>query len=168
MTLSNIEVSEHHLPEAEEWLEQVLDENPEDLGALNDLGYLWADQNKHLELALVMVRQALASDPKNMAYLDSLGWTLFRLARYSEAVIELQAATGGEKADAVIYEHLGEALDKNGDAPGAIAAFEHALAGFQPETDADKIKALREKLDQLRSKAAAKPPAEKPAADKAP
>ena len=43
--------SKDDLPEAEEWLEQVLDEFPDDAGALNDLGYLWADQNKHLERA---------------------------------------------------------------------------------------------------------------------
>ena len=51
------------LPEAEEWLEQVLDEFPEDIGALNDLGYLWADQNKHLERALAMVSKAVAAEP---------------------------------------------------------------------------------------------------------
>ena len=37
--------------EAEEWNEQVLDEFPDDVSALNDLGYLWADAGKHLERA---------------------------------------------------------------------------------------------------------------------
>ncbi len=48
LALSNIAVIQGNVDDAEEWIEQVLDEFPDDDGALNDLGYLWADQNKHL------------------------------------------------------------------------------------------------------------------------
>lgn len=146
MALSNIDVTEHRVPEAEEWLEQVLDEYPEDVGAMNDLGYLWADDNKHLERSLRMIRKAVESDPKNMAYLDSLGWALFRLGHYQEAVAELQKAAGVEKPDSVVFEHLGDALQKSGDLPGAKAAWQRALEGFERDGDADKAKAMREKL----------------------
>jgi tetratricopeptide (TPR) repeat protein len=148
MALSNIDVIEHHMPDAEEWLEQVLDEFPEDVGALNDLGYLWADQGKHLERSLVMIRKAIDSDPKNMAYLDSLGWALFRLGRYPEAVTQLQAAAAVEKPDAVIFDHLGDALQKSGDPPAAKAAWQRALEGFEKDADAEKAKAVREKLEK--------------------
>ena len=57
LVLSNICVIEGKMAEAEEWLEQVLDEFPEDVGALNDLGYLWADAGKHLERALQMIQR---------------------------------------------------------------------------------------------------------------
>jgi len=146
MALSNIEVIEHHMPDAEEWLEQVLDEYPEDVGALNDLGYLWADQGKHLERSLAMIRKAIAAEPKNMAYLDSLGWVLFRLGRYPEAVTQLQAAAAVEKPDAVIFDHLGDALQKSGDPAGAKAAWQKALEGFEKDNDADKAKTVREKM----------------------
>ena len=43
LALSNLAVIKGDLPQAEEWLEQVLDEFPDDAGAMNDLGYLWAD-----------------------------------------------------------------------------------------------------------------------------
>ncbi len=48
LALSNLCVLKDDLPQAEEWLEQVLDEFPDDPGALNDLGYLWADENRNL------------------------------------------------------------------------------------------------------------------------
>ena len=51
MALSNICVLQKKIPEAAEWLEQVLDEFPDDVGAMNDLGYLWADENQHLARA---------------------------------------------------------------------------------------------------------------------
>ena len=74
LVLSNICVQRNQPAEAEEWLEQVLDEFPEDPGALNDLGYLWADQGKYLNRAFEMTRRAVASEPDNVAYRDSFGW----------------------------------------------------------------------------------------------
>ena len=58
--LSAINVEQDRLADAEEWLQQVLDEFPEDIGAFNDLGYLWCDQGKHLQRALAMLQRAVA------------------------------------------------------------------------------------------------------------
>ena len=44
----------------------------------NDLGYLYAEQGKNLEKAETMIRKAVADEPENSAYLDSLGWVLFK------------------------------------------------------------------------------------------
>ena len=78
MVLSTLCVVEHRVAEAVEWLEQVLDEFPDDSGALNDLGYLWADENQHLERAHRMIERAVEAEPENAAYRDSLGWVLYR------------------------------------------------------------------------------------------
>jgi Tfp pilus assembly protein PilF len=144
--LSNINVIQHQVPQAEEWLEQILDEFPDNTGAMNDLGYLWADENKHLERALQMVRKAVKDDPKNMAYLDSLGWALYRLGRYPEAVVELKAAAAGEKPDATVLDHLGDAAAKAGDLPAARDAWRRALAGFEKDDEKEKAEATRKKL----------------------
>jgi tetratricopeptide (TPR) repeat protein len=155
LVLSNISVLENKQPESEEWLEQVLDEFPEDIGALNDLGYLWADSDKHLELALEMIEKAVASDPKNMAYRDSLGWVLYRLGRAEEAVAELQAAASVNEPDGVILDHLGDALAKSGNVPQAIDAWNRAAAAFEKNNDADKAKAARDKVSQAQAAAEA-------------
>ena len=67
--------------------------DPNDATANNDLGYQWADQSKNLAEAERMIRKALELDHKqrtsgdalapdadqdNAAYVDSLGWVLFR------------------------------------------------------------------------------------------
>ena len=82
LALSAVEVELKNTVAAEEWLQQTLDEFPENIGAYNDLGYLWSDQGKHLERALSMVQKAVEAEPENMAYLDSLGWAFYRLGRY--------------------------------------------------------------------------------------
>ena len=146
--MSNIAVLENKLPESEEWLEQLLDEFPEDAGALNDLGYLWADGGKHLELALGMIQTAVADDPKNMAYRDSLGWVLYRLGRYPEAVAELSVAAAAKEPDGVILDHLAEAMQKAGDLAGAAQTWKRAAETFDKNSEP-------EKADEARKKAAA-------------
>jgi tetratricopeptide (TPR) repeat protein len=162
LVLSNIAVFQNDLPKAEEWLEQVLDEFPEDHGALNDLGYLWADADKHLDRAYEMIRAAVAADPKNMAYRDSLGWVLLRLGKYPEAVAELQAAAAMPEPDGVILDHLAEAQLKNGQQAEAIASWRRALEAYEKSADTDKAAAVREKIKKAESQSpAAPPPAEK-------
>ncbi|MGD9722822.1 MAG: tetratricopeptide repeat protein [Pirellulales bacterium] len=151
LVLSNIAVLEDKQPESEQWLEDLLDEFPEDIGALNDLGYLWADSGKHLELALAMIQRAVAHDPKNMAYRDSLGWVLYRLGRYPEAVAELKAAAAADSPDGVILDHLAEASQKAGDLAGAADAWTRAAAAFDKSSEPDKAQQARDKAAQARA-----------------
>jgi len=145
LALSHICVLKNDNAQAEEWLEQVLDEFPSDIGAMNDLGYLWADQGKHLQRALRMVRAAVAAEPENAAYRDSLGWALYRLGRYEESLQELQRAAAREVPDAVILDHLGDAYLALGRIADARQAWQRALASMESE-DPAKAETVRAKL----------------------
>src|SRR5207302_6450879 len=46
--------------------------------ACNYLGYMWVEQNQHLDEAEAMIKRAVQSEPNNGAFLDSLGWLEFR------------------------------------------------------------------------------------------
>ena len=136
--------------DAPRWLEQVLDEFPEDVGALNDLGYLWADGDKHLERALQMIQVAVSHEPNNMAYRDSLGWVLYRLGRYPEAVAELRTAAAAEaEPDGVVLDHLAEALHKSGNAAEAVKTWQRAAETFDKHSEPDKAKEAREKAAKI-------------------
>jgi tetratricopeptide (TPR) repeat protein len=126
-SLSTICVELGRPEEAESWLEQVLDEFPDDVGAQNDLGYLWADRSVHLERALRMILAAVKADPENPAYRDSYGWVLYRLGRHAEAVTELQRAADGSGSDGVILDHLGDALFQTAGHEAAVAVWQRAL-----------------------------------------
>lgn len=145
--LSNIAVQQHELATSEEWLEQVLDEFPDDVGAHNDLGYLWADEGKHLQMALAMIEHAVAAEPDNAAYRDSLGWAYHRLGRHAEAVAELEKAVAGEAPDGVMLEHLGDAANAAGKTEQARDAWQKALAAFEKQNDEpEKIERVKKKL----------------------
>lgn len=148
MTLSNVSIYRENYEQAMEWLEQILDEYPDDVGALNDLGYLWADQGIHLERALRMARKALEAEPENIAYLDSVGWALYRLGRYDQAVQELQKAASADEPDPIILDHLGDALRQLGDVAQARKVWQRALALLQDDQDKQK-KTIQSKLEQF-------------------
>ncbi len=112
--MSALCVVQGRMDEAEEWLQQVLDEYPDDVGANNDLGFLWADENKHLDRALKMIAAAVAAEPENRAYRDSLGWVFYRLGRFPEAVAELEKAVDEKQPDGTVLDHLGDAYEKLG------------------------------------------------------
>ncbi|NUN03127.1 MAG: tetratricopeptide repeat protein [Bryobacteraceae bacterium] len=150
LVLSNIYVLKKDMPQAEEWLEQVLDEYPEDPSALNDLGYLWADQGKNLQRAVEMTRQAVEAEPDNAAYHDSLGWALYKLGRYDEALQALKKAAEGEEVDGVILDHLGDCYEKKGDKTAAVETWQKALQALDAEEDAEAANKVRQKIDKHR------------------
>ena len=149
LILSNICVLRKQLPEAVEWLEQVLDEFPGNIAALNDLGYLWADQGEHLARAHDMIREAVNGDPENAAYRDSLGWVLYRLGRLEEAVVELEKAAQGEE-DPVIFDHLGDVYAGLKQPDKAKHAWQRSVEQFTKQADDEGAKKVQDKLSGSR------------------
>jgi tetratricopeptide (TPR) repeat protein len=145
--LAALSVSSHKPAEAEELLQQALDEFPDDTGAKNDLGYLWADDGKHLKRALAMIQAAAAAEPDNAAYRDSLGWALFRLGRDDEALAELKKAAAGDHPDATVLEHLGDVYNHLHKSADAVQNWKRALEGYEKDKDEEHIKSLRQKID---------------------
>jgi tetratricopeptide (TPR) repeat protein len=152
LILSNIAVLQGKLPEAEEWIELVLDEFPDDAGALNDLGYLWADQNKRVERAHRMIRRAVELEPDNAAYRDSLGWVLYRLGRFEAAAAEQQKAVElfekqDKESDGVMYDHLGDIHAALKRMDQARTAWRKAAAAFERSNEMDKLEAVTQKIN---------------------
>ncbi len=152
LVLSNIEVLSGTMPRAEEWLMQVIDEYPRDVSAHNDLGYLWADQGKHLHRALRMAQYAVNEEPDNHAYRDTLGWVLYRLGRYEEALPHLEHAASEESPDGVILDHLADLYLALGQKEKAVTYWKRALEAFDKERETDKIKATESKIEQHQGK----------------
>jgi tetratricopeptide (TPR) repeat protein len=146
LALSNIHARKGENEEAVEYLEQVLDEFPDNISALNDLGYLWADQNQHLQRAYRMVQKAVEGDPESAAYRDSLGWVLYRLGRIDEAVPELEKAASGEP-DPIILDHLGDAYQAAGRLDKAKEAWNRAAEAFLEQDEEQEASKVIKKID---------------------
>ena len=73
-------------------LRDLTEENPNDAGLLNALGYLMTDQGRQHQEARAYIQKALAMEPDNPAIIDSMGWVLFRLGQYKAALGYLERA----------------------------------------------------------------------------
>jgi tetratricopeptide (TPR) repeat protein len=116
---------------------KVLAADPQDAGALNDLGYMLADRNTRLPEALQMITKAIEEEPNNGAYLDSLGWIYFRLGRLPEAEENLRKALQFTPRDATVRDHMGEVLMKESKVKEAIAQWEISLKEWNASSPAD-------------------------------
>ena len=62
-----------------------------------------------LEQARELIEKAVKAEPKNAAYLDSLGWVLFKLHQPKDALTyTLKAVELSEEPDATLLDHLGD------------------------------------------------------------
>ncbi|MGH8163990.1 MAG: tetratricopeptide repeat protein, partial [Rhodanobacteraceae bacterium] len=129
--------------------------NPETAGeAYNYLGFMWADHNQHLEEAEDYIKKALATDPDNGAYLDSLGWVDYRRGNYEQALAELlNAAQALKEDDPTVFTHIGDTYEKLNQIPKALEYWQKALALDKSD------KKLAEKIEHYKTKVSKGEPA---------
>ena len=130
------------IPRAEADLRKVLVTEPENVAALNALGYTLADRTHRYQEALELIDRARVAEPDNPAIIDSHGWVLYRLGRNEEALVQLRRAYGLAK-DAEIAVHLGEVLWVMGRQDEARRYFDEA-AKLDPDNRA--LQRVRETL----------------------
>ncbi|PBJ82741.1 hypothetical protein CMZ84_11470 [Lysobacteraceae bacterium NML93-0399] len=97
------------IPRAEADLRRILAIDPENVAALNALGYTLADRTARYAEALELIDRARVAEPDNAAIIDSYGWVLYRLGRHEDALVELRRAFSMMK-DAEVAAHIGEVL----------------------------------------------------------
>jgi len=102
------------IDDAEARLRRVVELKPNDAQALNGLGYTLVDRTTRVAEGFALIERAHKLAPDDSFILDSMGWALFRLGRYSESETYLRRAFK-ERPDAEIAAHLGEVLWAKGE-----------------------------------------------------
>ena len=115
----------------EQDLRRILSRDPNNVQALNALGYTLTDRtNRHKE-ALDYIERAYRQNPDDPAILDSMGWVLYHLGRLEEAENYLKQAAD-KLEDGEIAAHLGEVLWARGKKEEAKKVWNEGLK-FAPE-----------------------------------
>lgn len=132
---------------AVEKFRKAIEINPDYADACNYLAYLFAERGVNLEEAEQLAQRALALEPTNGAFLDSLGWIYYRQKRYPEALVQLQRAVASIPNDPVIHEHLGEIHRALGDTAQALIHLQRA-SELEPKNAemAGKVEALKREI----------------------
>jgi len=141
--LSSVFIDLKKVDKAAEQLQVLLKKDPDNPTFNNDLGFIWADHDMNLDESEKLIRKAIDEERKlrkkiddltpeedkdNPAYLDSLGWVLFKKKNFKEAKKHLLDAIDQKEGQHIeILDHLADvhiALKENEE---AIKVWEQAL-----------------------------------------
>jgi len=125
--------------DAERAFRQVLARDPDHAPTLNYLGYTLVERGGRLDEAVTLIKRAVALDPHNGAYLDSLGWAYFKQNQLDLAEPHLRAAAAQLPRDSAVQDHWGDLLAKRGRYAEAAEAWRRALAGDGEQIERQKI-----------------------------
>lgn len=171
--LSNTYMELNRPQKAIDELRVLVREKPDNATFNNDLGYIMADNGQDLDEAERLIRKALEEDRKarekrrkeltelgenpgpdrdNSAYLDSLGWVLFKKKKLEEARTYLQKALEDEEGQhAEIYDHLGDVQSAMGNKADAVKAWKKAVElANEGKRDQARKKIIEKKIKDAR------------------
>jgi tetratricopeptide (TPR) repeat protein len=127
-------------------MRRAIELNPANAAALNYLGYTYAEQGTNLDEAEELIRRALAIDPNDGFYVDSLAWVFYQRGDYSKAIEHLERAIELAGEDPTITEHLADAYQKVGKSTEALNLYQEAL---QRSKDNKQLDRLKDKIQRL-------------------
>jgi len=126
--------------QAESDFRKALELQPDQPQVLNYLGYSFVEMQTNMDEALDMIERAVAERPNSGYITDSLGWALYRLGSYQDAVVHMERAVELLPIDPIINDHLGDVYWAVGRKREAEFQWHRALS-FDPEEDeADRIR----------------------------
>lgn len=110
-----------------EYYDRVLKNNPENVYVLNNYAYFLSMDGIRLDEALKMSAITIEKEPKNVTFLDTYAWILYKLERYKEAKKWMEKVFSYDKnPQGINYEHYGDILYKLGDTQKAVQNWKKA------------------------------------------
>ncbi len=137
---------------AEEVFKKALDLSHRHPFVLNYLGYSWIDRGMNYNEALYMIFEAHRKNSEDGHIIDSLGWALYKMGNYENAVKVLERASEYLPSNAIIFEHLGDAYWQVGRKDEARFQWKHALHASEDKEEVD-ASVLRKKIKNGMEKA---------------
>ena len=141
--LGNLEEVKGNHAAALENFRKVVQADPGNAQALNNLAYLLADFGNQPDEALKHAEKAQQIAPDNLQYADTVGWILYRKGLYPAAIQQLERASS-QNGPAIWKYHLAMAYAKAGDLKRGRTILDAALKGNPNLPEAKAAKELLE------------------------
>lgn len=125
------------------YCEKALAANPNDPVTLNNVGFVYADNNVELQRALGLVLKANLLKRNQGYIIDSVGWAYYKLGQFEEARPHLERAAKMTPGSAETRYHLGALYSRLGLRREARIELEAALS-YEPS-----LQPAREELRRL-------------------
>ncbi len=125
--------------------ERILALDPDNEAILNNYSYHLAVRGKNLDRAKKMVERALQKAPESEHYLDTMGWVLFQLGKYEQALDFCKRAWEKNTESGEVADHLGDIYSKLNKKGDAVTYWKKAL-----ELNAPDSKEIRKKIETIK------------------
>lgn len=106
---------------------ELIHSDSTDAQAYNNFAYSLVERNITLDRALKFAKKAIALEPENPSYLDTIGWIYFKQNKLDQAQSYIEASLNISKNNAVVLEHLGDVLLKANQPENALKYYNRAL-----------------------------------------
>jgi len=133
---------------AKQLYQRVLEVQPDNPVASNNLAYVMLQQGGNVDVALAMAQTARRQLPDNASSADTLGWAYYHKGVYNSAIDLFKQAVKKDPDNATYNYHLGLAYAKNGQAAPARQQLDR-LQKIKP--GAAEIEELRRAVEQIKS-----------------
>jgi tetratricopeptide (TPR) repeat protein len=143
----NIYENRQEWDKAKQMYQKVLEMQPDQPLASNNLAYVMLQQGGNVDVALAMAQTARRQLPDNASSADTLGWAYYHKGVYGSAINLFKEAVKGEPDNATFAYHLGLAYAKNGQASLARQQLDRIVKIKPDSSEADD---LRRTLAQLK------------------
>jgi putative PEP-CTERM system TPR-repeat lipoprotein len=142
-TLAAVDIGSHRIDQAEQNLQAVLGERPNDSVALNNLA--WIYEQKHDQRARGLAQRAYMLQPTAQTA-DTLGWIVLQEGYKSVGLTLLRRAAASVPNDPTVLYHLAVALNMNGQRDGAAKLVTALLASTDQFAERDDVVKLQAEL----------------------
>jgi tetratricopeptide (TPR) repeat protein len=112
--VGNLYLDKGDLETARKYYAQALDADPNSAVALANTAWVYAQENKNLDVALGMAQRAKSLMPEMPSISDTLAWVMYKRGNYESAVPLLQECVEKAPDSAKFRFHLGMTLLKAG------------------------------------------------------
>jgi len=125
---------------AKQQYQKVLQIQPDNPLASNNLAYVMLEQGGNVEVAFSMAQTARRQLPDNPNSADTLGWAFYHKGVYTSAITQFKAALKKEPDNALFNYHLGLAYAKSGQAALARQQLDRVLKINPNFPDVDQLR----------------------------
>jgi predicted Zn-dependent protease len=121
----------------EKQMRHALELDPGSAETYNTLGYLISETGQRLDAAKAMIEKANALKPGQTHILDSMGWVLYKMGDYENALTYLKQAVAQDTADPTTQEHLGRCYLAAGLKGEGLQCLKAALSMLEKDASPD-------------------------------
>ena len=109
--------------------------DPLDALVNNNYAYALSERGERLDEALDMAKKAIAVDPNNSSFLDTIGWIYYKMGDYEKAKENIEKAMMTDSDNPTLLHHLGDVYSKLGENKKALEYWKKAVEFGEDDKD---------------------------------